>query len=173
MFTFFSRQGRVRQKQAIALYKAAALAAREPQFYTDFGVPDTFDGRFEMLCLQVWLVMHKLKVAGEDKLAQALFDVMFRTMDQTIREIGVGDLSVPRHMKRMMTGFNGRANAYEAALVGEEKLEETLIRNVYATADNIEQGRVQALALYVRQVVEGNPKEEQDDEQKTGKTAGQ
>ena len=161
MFTFFSRQGRARKRQAAALYKAAALAARKPEFYRDFGVPDSFDGRFEMLCLHIWLVMRRLHAEGQEKLAQNLFDTMFKTMEQTIREIGVGDLSVPRHMKKMMTGFNGRASAYEAAMRGQEKLEDVLVRNVYGTVDGIEPDKLAALAEYVRKAALEPPEMEE------------
>ena len=152
MFWVLSSQSRARRKRAQSLYEAAAMQARKPEFFIDFGVPDTFDGRFEILCLHVWLVIHKLKGAGQDKDAQAVFDAMFRTLDMTVREMGIGDLSVPRHMKRMMTGFNGRASAYQDALGDEVELMEALKRNVYGTLEgDIEDDKIRALADYVRE----------------------
>ncbi len=163
MFTFFSRQARARKKQAELLYQAIAGQARKAEFYADFGVPDTFDGRFEMLCLHGWLVMRKLKAAGDEKLSQALFDHMFKAMDETIREIGVGDLSVPKHMRRMMTGFNGRANSYEEVLEDQAAMKESLRRNVYGTLEETEEDKVAALAAYVMEAARAPLQDKQED----------
>ena len=90
--------------------------ARQPVFYESYGVPDSVDGRFEMIALHCYLLMRRLQAAGDKALSQKLFDIFFVSMDQSLREMGVGDLAVPKHMKRMMNGFNGRADGYEQAL---------------------------------------------------------
>lgn len=119
------------------LYGAIVARAREPVFFTDLGVPDTLDGRFELLALHVFLVLARLKserAAGAD-FAQGLFDAMFTDMDRGLREIGVGDLSVGRQVKRMAQGFYGRVAAYERGLAeGDGTLDEALRRNLYGTA---------------------------------------
>ena len=154
MFTYFKKR-KERKAKARALYEAAEAQARLPVFYESYAVPDTVDGRFEMICLHCYILMRRLKAAGEEKTSQALFDVLFRIMDKSLREMGVGDLGVPKHMKRMMQGFNGRANHYEQALRSDnnELLHEVLIRNVYGTVENPPVSGVQKIALYVRECV--------------------
>lgn len=131
--------GRKRRLQAAhALYIAALDRALHPVFYTAWGVPDDFTGRFDVLCLHAALLWRHLKEqqgrAGK-RLAQDLFDVMFHEMEQTLRQRGVGDLSVPKHMKRMMRGFRGRALALDSVLCASEsnpeRLQKILVRNLF------------------------------------------
>ena len=139
MFSYFQQRS-IRKARARQLYQQATHQARHPDFYTVLGVPDTVDGRFEMVCLHCYLLMRRLRQLGHKKLSQALFDVFFVNMDQSLREMGVGDLGVPKHMKRMMKGFNGRSHRYEAAFGhGDDVragLEDALHQNVYATCEN-------------------------------------
>lgn len=126
--------------------------ARQPRFYTDFGVPDTVDGRFEMVTLHAFLVIRRLKGASESSsdAAQALFDLMFEDMDVSLREMGAGDMGIGKRVKAMVQAFYGRIASYEAGLVGEEgELEEALLRNVYATVKPDETS-VADLARYLR-----------------------
>ena len=141
------RKKRAIKAQAQKRYAEAASEARRPVFYERYGVPDSFDGRFEMLCLQVFLALRDIR--DDKELSQALFDEMFVHMDQTLRETGVGDLSMRKHMKRMMEGFHGRALAYEAGLL-EGGLEAALERNVYGTSEKPAPEQVRSLAQYVR-----------------------
>ena len=107
---------------AAALYAAAVAAAREPAYYGTLGVPDTLDGRFDLLGLHAFLLIRRVQQAPPPgpALAQAVFDAMFRDMDHTLREIGVGDLSVARKMKQMWEAFHGRAAAYDVALASAD-----------------------------------------------------
>ncbi|MBL28299.1 MAG: hypothetical protein CMM50_12215 [Rhodospirillaceae bacterium] len=137
---------------ARTLYDVAVVHARQPVFYTDMGVPDTVDGRFEMLTIHVVLIVGRLSEGGEETqpLAQALFDTMFDDMDRSLREMGVGDLSVGKHIRRMGQGFYGRAAAYETGLRGDDAaLEEAIRRNLYGTLRDqaIDSG---AIAHYMR-----------------------
>lgn len=121
---------------AEGLYAALVEQARRPEFYAAMGVPDTVDGRFEMIALHVFLALHRLKQEpGQDAFAQALFDAMFADMDRNLREMGVSDLSVGRHVKTMAKGFYGRVAAFEAGLADASgtALTEALRRNVYGT----------------------------------------
>ena len=108
---------------ASALYAAAVEQARAPALYADFGAPDTVEGRFELVTVHVYLILRRLK--GEDpavkKVAQKLFDVMFQNMDDSLRELGVGDLSIGKKIRKMAENFYGRVRAYEEALSGEAK----------------------------------------------------
>ncbi|HZC17038.1 MAG TPA: ubiquinol-cytochrome C chaperone family protein [Caulobacteraceae bacterium] len=135
-----------------ALYESAVERAREPMFYTRLGVADTVEGRFELYSLHVILLLHRLKSAGAQagETAQALFDTFISQLDHALREIGVGDLSVAKKMRKLGEAFYGRAKAYDAALdagPGAE-LEALIGRTLFEGAG--EAGRIDALAAYVR-----------------------
>jgi cytochrome b pre-mRNA-processing protein 3 len=123
------------QREAHALYTSAVAAARSPALYAVIGVPDTLDGRFDCLSLHVYLVIRQLWKAPPPApaLAQAVFDAMFADMDRSLREIGVGDLSVPKRNRRMWEAFHGRALAYGEALDAGDMaaLEAAIARNVW------------------------------------------
>ncbi len=117
---------------AETLYAAIVAAARQPHFYANWDVPDTVDGRFDMIVLHVFLVLQRLKLETP-VLCQQLTDLFFDDMDRSLREMGVGDLSVGKKVRRMAEAFHGRLNAYAAAMEqGEQTLIEALQRNVYA-----------------------------------------
>lgn len=147
MFQWFITNRNYRA-QAKKLYQQAVVQSRRPDFYTAYAVPDTFDGRFEMLCLHVDLIMRHL---DNTKLKQVLFNVMFRDMDRSLREAGVGDLAVPKHMKRMMRALKGRCFYYDEALqaADKEKLKSALRRNAYGTMDDVNASKLNQLANYV------------------------
>lgn len=144
------------QDIAVRLYKCIHTQARQPDFYSRLCVPDSLDGRFEMLALHMVLVLERLKAEGKGRspLAQALFDVMFVDMDEAVRRIGVGDMGIGKHIKRMVKALYGRAEAYREALAAPdpEALPETLRRNVYGTQDPeaVDSAAVAALAAYLR-----------------------
>ncbi len=138
--------------RARALYEGVVAQARQPGFYRDCGVPDSVDGRFELIALHAFLVLHRLKADPTDTeaLGQALFDVMFRDMDQSLRELGAGDLGVGPRVKRMAQGLYGRIAAYEAGLIGPTaELEAALRRNLFGTVSP-EPEQVGAMAAYLR-----------------------
>ena len=118
-----------------AVYDAIVASARQPVFYADMGVPDTLDGRFDMIVLHMFLVLERMK--GEDeKFRQSLTDYFFMDMDRSLREIGVGDLTVGKKVRKMAEAFYGRINAYQnASEQGEVKWIEALERNVYGGID--------------------------------------
>lgn len=127
--------GRRRQSTtAETLYAATVEVARDPQLFTNFGVNDDVDGRFDALALAVALVMRRLKDCGEDgkELSQQLFDSMFADMDLSLREMGAGDLGVAKRVRVMAEGFMGRLDAYAAALDAGDKdaLAAALTRNL-------------------------------------------
>ena len=144
-----------------ALYGAIVAQARSAVFYTRYGVPDTVEGRFELIVLHLVLVLGRL---GRDKVApgprwvrrsgqtvgQRLFDVFCRDLDDNLREMGVGDLAVPREMRRFGEAFYGRKAAYGAALAAtdERELEKALARNILGVTGVDE--RVAWLACYAR-----------------------
>jgi cytochrome b pre-mRNA-processing protein 3 len=117
-------------------YRCVVEQARQPIFFTDYGVPDTLDGRFELICLHAFLYLHRLKLEGPRarRICQSFFDRMFADFDRALREMGTGDLSVGRHVKRMALAFYGRVRAYEEGLAGgDSALGAALVRNVFGT----------------------------------------
>jgi cytochrome b pre-mRNA-processing protein 3 len=123
------------ERAGFALYGAAVAAAREPWLYAALGVPDTLDGRFDLVALHAFLLIDRLRGLPEPgpALAQAVFDAMFSDMDMNLRELGVGDLAVGKRVRAMWEAFHGRANAYAAALQAPDnsRLEAALARNVW------------------------------------------
>src|SRR3954464_5952988 len=101
-----------------AVYGAIPGAAREPALYLRFGVPDTVEGRFESLALHLVLVLRRLRHLPDpaQDVAQELVDAFFRQLDASLRERGVGDMGVPKRIKRLAGGFYDRAGSYDAAL---------------------------------------------------------
>lgn len=117
-----------------ALYDRIVAAARQPAFYAQWDVPDTPLGRFEMVALHVFLFLHRLRgVEGEaHDIAQQLTDDFFKEVEHSIRELGVGDMGVPKRMKKLAGMFYGRAAAYGAALDAGDRaaLAAALSRNI-------------------------------------------
>jgi cytochrome b pre-mRNA-processing protein 3 len=137
---------------AAMLYARIVEQARRPPFYAALGVPDTLDGRFELIALHQFLVLNRLKAerARTERLAQPLFDTMFADMDRGLRELGVGDLSVGKHVKAMARSFYGRVVVYEAGLAGDDAaLQDGLARNLFGTV-TAQPANLAALALYTR-----------------------
>ena len=112
-------------------YEAIVAAARHPAFYRQWGVADTLDGRFDMIALHTYLVLDRLK-GVEGRFRQALVDAFFRDMDRSLRELGVGDLSVGKKVRKMAEVFYGRVAAYDTALAGQgHALVSAVARNVF------------------------------------------
>jgi cytochrome b pre-mRNA-processing protein 3 len=142
------------QSEGRALYRQLSAHSRLPVFYTRYGVPDTLDGRFEMLCLHAYALFHSLKGKGADAeaLSQAVYDAMFADLDGSLREMGVADLGVGRRIKTMTEALNGRIQAFDRALAADGPgLDEAIRRNVYGTVTP-EGSQVQGMAGYLRQV---------------------
>jgi cytochrome b pre-mRNA-processing protein 3 len=133
------------------LYAAAVAQARQPAFYADCGVPDTPTGRFDLIVLHGFLLMQRLKAAPDGRpLAQAFCDAVVEDIDRNLREMGTGDLSVGKKVKKLMQGFYGRLAAYETALQGgDPMLISALRRNLYG-AGAADDAQLAAVARYVR-----------------------
>jgi cytochrome b pre-mRNA-processing protein 3 len=135
------------------LYGAIVAQARCPVFYSGYGVPDTVQGRFDLIVLHLVLVLERFgraKVGGRS-VGQDLFDAFCRDLDDNLREMGVGDLAVPKQMRRFAEAFYGRQTVYLAALAAadERYLEKALARNIFPAADGNE-ARAMRLARYAR-----------------------
>jgi len=147
-----------------AIHGEIMAQARQSAFYSEYGVPDTLEGRFEMVALHGALAVRRLTQLpqpGPD-MAQELIDAIFRHFDVALREIGVGDLTVPKRMKNLAAGFLGRARSYLATIdgPGRENLTQALARNVFGLGESEEKPETSAerlresgavrLAVYVR-----------------------
>ena len=118
-----------------AIYGAIVAQARQPAFYADLGVPDTVNGRLDMVILHLWLTLRRLRAIGDAAgLGQALIDHFCSDMDDNLRELGTSDLKVPKRLLEFNEAFYGRARAYDEALAagGQEPLTAALNRNIYA-----------------------------------------
>ena len=130
------------------LHDAAVAQSRMPAFYRDMGVPDSIEGRFELLTMHVILLLDRLK--AEPAIRQSLFDTFVSDLDGALREMGVGDLSVPKRMKGLGGVFYGRAKAFEdacAALPDESPLLDLIRRTILEGAIGAD---ARALAAYIR-----------------------
>lgn len=129
---FFKRDPR--RELIESLYTRIATASRQPGLYLGAEVPDTVEGRFECLSLHMVLTFRRLRglPAPANDVGQDLADAFFRSLDQSLREMGVGDLSVPKKMKTLAEAFYGRARAYDPLLDArdEDGLAVSLARNV-------------------------------------------
>jgi cytochrome b pre-mRNA-processing protein 3 len=118
------------------LYGTIVAQARSASFYTDYGVPDTVLGRFDLIVLHLVLVLARLDADGDSArgTGQSLFDLFCRDLDANLREMGVGDLAVPKRMRCFGEAFYGRQAAYLAALQAsnaQDELEKALARNIF------------------------------------------
>lgn len=133
------------------LYHACVAQARRVEFYETLDVPDTIDGRFDLLLLHVFIVMQRLNDQSATK--QQLFDLMFADMDRSLREMGVGDMSISKKIKPMISAFYGRGKAYQKAFAESDAvLAETLGRNLYGKID-VKSEVLQQVTRYVRATV--------------------
>jgi len=150
-----------------AIYGMIVTQAREPIFYRDLGVPDTVNGRFDLLLLHLWLLLRRLRTvegapAAASELSQALFDRFCEDMDDNLREMGIGDQTVPKRMRAFGEAFYGRVQAYDQAVeAGGESLAEAICKNIlngtgldqakrlaaYARASEADLGRADEAAL--------------------------
>jgi cytochrome b pre-mRNA-processing protein 3 len=137
------------ERAGFSLYTQTVSAARDPLYFERLAVPDTLDGRFDLVGLFASLLIRRLRHldAPGPALAQSVFDAMFADMDFNLREMGVGDLSVGKRMRDMWEAFHGRAVAYEAPIADQDlpALTSALARNVWRGAAPA--GAAEALAV--------------------------
>lgn len=155
---FLRSSRRQAQRESIErLYGAIVAQSRLPSFYMDYAVPDTPEGRFDLLLLHVHLVFRRL---ADDEAtqgtAQEIFDYFIADMDAALRELGVGDLKVPKQMRGIGEAYYGRANTYDAALRGMDMmaLASALHRNVFA-GNEARAVEAKRLAHYVKEAAAG------------------
>ena len=153
MALFFTKKPRIGDAH-YALYAAIVAQSRQPVLYADWGVPDTLTGRFDMVSLHMALVLRRLQAEGEAcrDFSQGLFDLFFKDMDRSLREMGVGDVSVPKRIEKMGTLFYGLVDGLGRALedtANARALEEFVLRDVLSDEDAV---HAPDLAAYVRRM---------------------
>lgn len=145
-------------RTATALYGRIVERARAPQFYTDLGVADTTEGRFEMIALHLFLALEALKTSSLDRafrdgVSQQTIEAFVTDMDDCMREMGVGDLTVPKKVKRAAAGFYERTQTYRAALQSDDEAAltaalETFVYGQSERAHSEPASKARALATY-------------------------
>jgi cytochrome b pre-mRNA-processing protein 3 len=138
------------------LYGAIVAQARLPSFYLRYGVPDSVDGRFDLIVLHLFLVLRRLgsQPSGRDAMARQLVESFCQDLDHNLREMGVGDLTVPRRIQGYVEALYGRSEAYKAALASGDRAAaaRALGRNVYGQDEPADGARL--LADYMLQAVD-------------------
>lgn len=130
------------------LHKAIIGRARAPEFFERFGVPDTLDGRFDLVVLHSWLALVRLREPALHDVSQKLTNMMFAAFDEGLRELGVSDTGMGRRMKKIADAFYGRFKAYDDAGDDETAMADALMRNLYRGNDK-RNDAAQTLARYV------------------------
>ncbi len=149
MFSFF----RKKTNPAIEpLYQTVIAQARTPIFYQSYGVPDTLDGRFDMIVFHLTPLIDQLRdeEGAITPDGQALFDRFVDDMEDNLRTLGVGDTSVPKKMKKMGEAFYGRFAAYREAFDNDDSLRTAIARNVLGAESLADEAATAALAEYAR-----------------------
>jgi cytochrome b pre-mRNA-processing protein 3 len=145
---------RPRERLGEPLYELAVRQAREPGFYTRMGVADRIDARFELYTLHVLLLVMRLRDEGERgaDAGQALFNTYVSALDHALRELGVGDISVGKKMRKLGEAMYGRMTAYEGPLrdADAETLAGALARNVLESDERTDGAALAAYALASR-----------------------
>lgn len=152
----FQRKTRAMQQPVFGVYNVIVAQSRQSRFYAEWGVPDTMTGRFDMISLHVGVLFRRLrsKDAETKQFSQELFDLFFKDMDRSLREMGVTDLGVPKRIAKLGELFYGLLSSLTSALDGDnpEALEMVLKRNIYGGEDH---PSLTALAVYVRMLANG------------------
>ncbi|MHC8493704.1 ubiquinol-cytochrome C chaperone family protein [Thalassospira sp. SM2505] len=149
LFGWLKKKDR-KQTAAFELYTAMVTQARKPEFYAKLGVPDTMEGRFDLILVHAFVLFRRLKSEDGDRdLAQNIFDVMFSDLDQNMREMGIGDVGILKRIRKMSESYHGRIVAYEEGVQsGAAELAAALNRNLYADTDATDE-QLMAMVGYV------------------------
>jgi len=154
LFGRFAAGGAEPSAVVAGLYRSIMAQARQEAFFLELAVPDTLDGRFDLLVLHAFVVMHRLKGPehGDPALSQELYEAMVNDLDRAVRELGVADMGVSKRVMAMVAGINGRLRAYDRGLAeGGEVLLAALDNNLYGTVRQVPPGVLEAMAGYLQE----------------------
>lgn len=159
----FSNPFKVRRdaNAAHSLYTATIEAARDPWLFNDCGVPDTAEGRFETLTLMAFIVLNRLKdIDDAETVNQAYFDIMFEDIEANLREMGVGEATIAKRVKKLASSFYGRLKTYDSAITSDDPAQwpQTIKRYFYDDI-NVSDQTLGAVANYSKNIVDGIAKQ--------------
>lgn len=121
------------------LYQKIISFSRNKIFYTKFSVPDTIDGRFDVLTLLIILIVYRLSFISKNgsKISQFLFDLMFQDLDYSLRELGAGDAAVTKNMRKFISSYMGRQKVYINTLKKNDykNLEISIQNNIFRNSN--------------------------------------
>ena len=150
---FFKKKNKEISQLSTLLYKLIVEQARSKHFYLSLKVPDTIDGRFELIVLHFFLLERILdkEIEKDQLIYKGILEIMYKDFDMSLREIGVGDLSVGKKIYHMTEAFSGRLVAYRKFNYKKNFniIESTIKRNIYGTVENIDIKYVEIIKLYV------------------------
>lgn len=143
MLGWIKRNARLRRIGA-ELYERIVAQARQPALFRDLGVPDTMEGRFELIVLHIVLVLERLKREGSEGqlLGQAVLERLIADMDDALRQIGIGDMGVPRRVQRAAAAVRERVRDYAPGLdphpsreTAPKRLEDAFCEHIYGAGN--------------------------------------
>lgn len=162
----FNNPFKVRREANAAhdLYATTIKAARDPWLFNDCDVPDTPEGRFEALTLMAFIVLNRLKdMDGAEGVAQAYFDIMFEDIDSNLREMGVGESSLAKRMKKLASSFYGRVKTYDGAILSDDPTQWPLtIKRYLYNEVSVSEQTISAVARYSKEIIENIAQQDPD-----------
>ncbi|MEM7197580.1 MAG: ubiquinol-cytochrome C chaperone family protein [Pseudomonadota bacterium] len=154
LIEFWNRRGR-NKRLAQQLFDHAVQQSRKPQFFRDFTVPDTPQGRFEILALHLFMLQRGLQICAQHRtIGRVLANITTRNLDDNLREMGVSDVRMGDRMKAMTRDLYGRFRAYDAATPDADTADlaiwqAALARNIYRTQDETQAAPLAAYCVAV------------------------
>ena len=149
----FKKKNKKILKIAENLYNLIIIQSRNKEFYKSFQVPDTIDGRFELIVLHYFFIdsIFNYDIKNDEFIKQELLDIMYKDFDMSLREMGVGDLSVGKKIYQMTEAFSGRLIAYRQLTNDKDvlKVKKTIKNNIYGTIKNIDDKYLELMKKYI------------------------
>ena len=150
---FFKKKNKKIVELCVTLYKSIVKQARTKEFYSILKIPDTIDGRFELIIIHFFLLERTLdkEIKKDQFIYKELLEIMYKDFDMSLREMGVGDLSVGKKIYQMTEAFSGRLFAYRKFNNKKNlgSMETTIKRNIYGTLKNIDVKYLENIKLYI------------------------
>jgi cytochrome b pre-mRNA-processing protein 3 len=155
---FFKKKNKEIAELSITLYKLIVKQARKKEFYLNFKIPDTIDGRFELIILHFFLLERTLdkEIKKDQLIYKELLEIMYKDFDMSLRELGVGDLSVGKKIYQMTEAFSGRLFAYRKFNNKKnfDNMGTIIKRNIYGTINNIDAKCIEVIKSYITDSME-------------------
>ena len=155
---FFKKKNKEILELCVTLYKLIVKQSRKKEFYLNLKIPDTIDGRFELIILHFFLLERTLdkEIKKDQLIYKELLEIMYKDFDMSLREIGVGDLSVGKKIYQMTEAFSGRLFAYRKFNNKKNygSMETTIKKNIYGTITNIDTKYIEIIKSYITDSIE-------------------